>query len=104
MITRLEDGTVLLKMGEGTLYSSVVRNDEKVYGLCFPNSPEKLEDGVVFAINSSKGIAGYIRPLVNMFEEYAKLSEESNEKKEQFNREIQAFKEFVDSMWHDGEF
>lgn len=71
MISKMEDGTVFLKMGDGTLFTSVVTTtDGDPVGISFSNSPNKLEDGVVFQITSMEGLAGFMRPLVNLMDKW----------------------------------
>lgn len=69
MITKMADGTTLLKMGKGTLYSSVVRTEDNIpLGIAFSNNQEKLEEGVIFHINSIEGLSGFMKPIINLME------------------------------------
>lgn len=89
MISKMEDGTVFLRMGEGTLYSSVVKSNGQPIGICFSNSKEKLQDAVVFQITSMEGLAGFTRPLINLFEEW------NTDNNEDVANEIDEFRDFL---------
>lgn len=97
MISKMDNGNILLEMGKGTLFSSVVKTDEnQVVGICFSNSSKELKDGVIFKINSIEGIVGYIRPLVSLFEVMAKTSTGTKEEREKLEQELASFKEFIE--------
>lgn len=91
MISKLEDGTVFLKMGDGTLFSSVVLTKEgDPIGICFSNSADKLEDGVIFQITSMAGLAGFMRPLVNLFDRW------NTENNEMASKEIKELRDTIE--------
>ena len=83
MITKMDEKTMLIKLGDGTLYSGVAYAQEKPVGIVFTNNQDNLDEAVIFQITSIEGVAGYLLPLLNLFDKWnggddKRLTEEIN--------------------------
>lgn len=71
MIENLDNGAILITLGEGTVYSGIVESNDTPIGIAFTNNKgeNKVHDGtVVFMINTNQAVASYIMAMVNYLE------------------------------------
>jgi hypothetical protein len=74
MIKKLDDGATLITLGEGTLYSGVVKakDDKTPFGIGFSNikgeNVPNTENVVIIQITSKAAVASYLMALVRLLE------------------------------------
>ena len=94
MITKIDKDITMCVMGEGTLYSGVIKdNEDNPRGIAFTKKPNELDGGVVFQIENMKGFTGFITPILTLMEEWQNANMLTGTDKEQ-----QEFKELIASI------
>lgn len=73
MIRKLENGTTLITLGQGTVFAGLARlkeNDDPI-GICFTNQKtegDPANDSVVIQIETINAVASYIMALIRLLE------------------------------------
>lgn len=73
MIKKLDNGTTLITLGEGTVFSGIARAGEEntPVGICFTNQKGvnmSPEEAVVIQIYNEQGVASYLMALMNLLD------------------------------------
>lgn len=91
MISKLDNDVTLCEMGKGTLFSGVVADDDgHPRGIAFTKTPNDLQGGVVFQIDSIQGFTGFMLPVISLMEEWYKTNKAVGTEAEQ--------KEFLEAI------
>ncbi|MEZ0482636.1 hypothetical protein [Planococcus sp. SSTMD024] len=99
MISKIENDITLCKMGDGTLFSGVVIDDEgNPRGIAFSKTPEDKNGSIIFQIENIQGFTGYMLPIIALMEEWHKsdLTAGTDEEQKMFMEAIKDLKETLE--------
>ncbi|TWT04635.1 hypothetical protein [Planomicrobium sp. CPCC 101079] len=73
MISKMDNDVTLCKMGDGTLFSGVFRDQNgEPRGIAFTKTPNDIAGGVAFQIDNIEGFTGFMLPVIALMEEWQK--------------------------------
>lgn len=99
MISKLENDITLCKMGDGTLFSGVVTDNEgNPRGIAFTKTPDDKQGSVIFQIDNIQGFTGYMIPIITLMEEWHKsgMTVGTDEEQKMFVKAINDIKETLE--------
>lgn len=98
MIKKLENGSTLITLGEGTVYTgNVYVGDSNVAsGIYFTNTKGKSDDAVIMQITTEKAVASYLMSLLRLLETWV------DDKESDLFKVIDGFKEQLNPLLPEG--
>lgn len=98
MIKKFENGTTVIVLGEGTVFSGNihVENSKLASGICFTNNQQTTgnpnEDSIIIQITNEKAVASYIMALLRVLETW------EDDKESKFQKIVNDFKKDLEPL------